>query len=128
MTTETPSPVPPPRPRRRVRRVRRLRFRLPAREQLALLDLPAVADFIEGRRREVIVNLAEKLIAAGGSQNRTAALLNVPVVTLFAWRKRFREGGAEALIPRRREGGRRPAPGKPRPPLPCSIQIYLRAA
>lgn len=99
-------------------------LRLAQPGQLAILDLPEVRQRMTAERRELAVQVAERLIAGGVSLNKSAGLLGLPVATLFYWLRGYRAGGFAALLPRRtRAASQRKVTGRQ---APCRITFFLR--
>ncbi|MEI7733474.1 MAG: helix-turn-helix domain-containing protein [Verrucomicrobiota bacterium] len=78
---------------------RAFRFPLAEQAQELVLTLPAMRSKMESERREILVKLSTRLIEAGFSLNKAATFLEVPASQLCTWRKKYNQGGVQALRP-----------------------------
>src|SRR4051812_38981748 len=93
---------------RRRRKLRSFAMQLPRAAQLAMLKLPALQSRLSAERREIVVQVANTLIANGISHNRSAAILHVASSTLCSWRQSYAKNGFDGLVPKTRgQRGRR---------------------
>jgi len=84
------------------------KFRVPARQQLLILNFPAVRRHLEFMRRIAILNAAFPMLASGHFSLRTAAAaLGLAPSQLCGWLQNYRSHGAEGLRPKPRQNQRR---------------------
>jgi hypothetical protein len=72
------------------------------------MKLPNENQIREARRREQLLEQLDKITAAGGSLGSAADLLGEDAASLCRWRKAYRAGGFEALVPKHHQSGRKP--------------------
>ena len=72
---------------------------------------------------EMCVQVADRMISRGISQNHAAVLLGLAPSKLHVWRRRYHEGGIEALIPR--TGGRTRTKRRRATETPYRLEILL---
>lgn len=101
-------------------------FHMSRHAQAAVLHLPDVQDFLEAWERSLKVEVAERLMLGGFSLNRSAIAVGWAPSQLHHYRSLYREGGFEALFPRRHLCGVRKRSGGPCPPAPCRLTFFLR--
>jgi hypothetical protein len=97
LTVRNLNHVPAVKRRRRPARVHTFPFSLPRRQQLALLDFPALRRELEQRRRLFLTELGIAIMGAGFSLNATARLLRVSSARLCVWRQAYSRSGQAGL-------------------------------
>lgn len=90
-------------PGRKGNGIRFLHVRLPIEQQKLFLNLPIARRELAFRERLVAVQIAQNLIAAGFSQNRTAPLVGMSPVGLSNWLAKYKEHGIWGLRERHEE-------------------------
>lgn len=103
--------------RRKAGRTARARMKFPIQIDIrivrAMLKLPMLDAEIQKGKRLALLQLASACVPSLLSQNQFCRVVGVAPSQLIAWRDAFAQGGAEALLPRRWNGGRRPKAGTP---------------
>jgi hypothetical protein len=87
-------------------RGKRPRFHLPAKTQLAMLELPELRRAWLGRERSLKLECALTLVAAGMSQGQAARAMGLPAATLCNWLKQYRAGDSSPILPARLQSSR----------------------
>lgn len=73
------------------------------RGQMAVIKWPQLQDQLLAERKEMAVQVADRLITRGFSQNHAAVLLGLAPSRLHYWRAAYKAGGIAALAPKRRK-------------------------